>query len=124
MKHLLFFLTMLLLFALTAPVWANDRKLVKQRVDAMVEAINKGKPATDFAADTYTPYVFIMEASGKLLVHPYLQEEYLPEKAAPIYEVLQQATQEGIWVQYLWKGAEKTSYVRRTNNNLILGSGY
>lgn len=124
MKNLLIFLTMLLLFAWSAPVWANDRKLVKQRVDDMVEAINKGKPATDFAADTYTPYVFIMEASGKLLVHPYLQKEYLPEKAAPIYEVLQQATKEGIWVQYLWKGAEKTSYVRRTSNNLIIGSGY
>lgn len=118
------FLSALLLLTWTHPAGANEEQLVKQRVDTMVEAINHGKPATDFAADAYTPYVFIMEASGKLLVHPYLQQEYLPEKAAPIYEVLQQATKEGLWVQYLWKGKEKKSYVRRTNNNLIIGSGY
>lgn len=124
MKIFLVSLAALLLIIWAGPVAANEEQLVKQRVDTMVEAINKGKPSTDFAADAYTPYVFIMEASGKLLVHPYLQQEYLPEKAAPIYEVLQQATKEGIWVQYLWKGKEKKSYVRRTDNNLILGSGY
>ncbi|NLB06222.1 MAG: hypothetical protein GX835_04510, partial [Desulfobulbaceae bacterium] len=56
-------------------------------------------------------------------VHPYLQGEYLPEKGAPIYQALLPATTEGGWVSYLWKGAKKHTYVRRTNSNLPVGSG-
>ena len=82
-----------------------------------------GKPVTSFSADAYQPYVFIMDEKGTLLVHPYLQGEYLPEKGAPIYQALLPATTEGGWVSYLWKGAKKHTYVRRTNSNLTVGSG-
>ena len=100
-----------------------DKAAIKKNVDDMVVAINNGKAATSYAADTYTPYAFVMEPSGKLIVHPYLTGEYLQEKAAPVYTALQQATTEGIWVTYFWKGAQKETYVRRTKSNLTVGSG-
>lgn len=124
MKGFLVMLAFIVFFLPAAELLAADKNTIKKNVDAMVVAINNGKPATSFAADAYTPYTFIMEENGKLLVHPHLKGEYLLEKAAPIYEALQQATPEGLWVNYLWKGAKKHTYVRKTNNNLIVGSGY
>jgi hypothetical protein len=35
-----------------------------------------------------------------------------------------QATPEGTWVKYQWKGAEKNAYVRKTKSGEIVGSGY
>jgi hypothetical protein len=100
-----------------------DKAAIKKNVDDMVVAIDNGKVATSYAADTYAPYAFVMEPSGKLIVHPNLTGEYLQEKAAPVYSALQQATTEGIWVSYFWKGAQKETYVRRTKSNLTVGSG-
>ena len=100
-----------------------DQTTIKRNVDEVVEAINSGKPVASFSADAYEPYVFIMDEKGTLLVHPFLQNEYLPEKGAPIYQALLPATSEGRWVEYLWKGAKKHTYVRRTNTNLTVGSG-
>jgi hypothetical protein len=97
--------------------------MIKKNVDEMVTAINNGKPATSYAADAYDPYAFVMDANGKLIVHPHLAGEYLQEKAAPIYSALQQATMDGLWVTYIWKGAPKETYVRRTKGNLTVGSG-
>jgi len=111
------------IFLLATGFSAADRAAIKQNVDEMVTTINNGKAATSYAAQAYTPYVFIMEESGRLLVHPDLKGEYLPEKAAPIYAALQQATPGGIWVTYFWKGTEKHTYARKTNNNLTVGSG-
>jgi len=102
---------------------AADKAAIKKNVDDMVTAINSGKAATSYTADAYTPYAFVMEPSGKLIVHPYLAGEYLQEKAAPVYTALQKATPEGIWVSYFWKGAEKETYVRKTVNDLTVGSG-
>lgn len=128
MKRVSLSLVLIALFLLVAGCQAADEKpldesAIKRHVDKVVEAINNGTPAVSFAADAYEPYVFIMEGSGTLIVHPYLQDEDLPEKAAPIYQALQPATTEGHWVGYLWKGAKKHTYVRRTNSNLIVGSG-
>lgn len=58
----------------------------------MVAAIDGGKAAKDFAPDAYTPYAFIMEANGMLLVHPKLPGKDLKEVAKPIYDALQAAT--------------------------------
>jgi len=102
---------------------AADETVIKKNVDEIVIAINNGKAATSYAAKAYTPYIFIMEESGRLLVHPDLKGEYLLEKAAPIYEALQQATPGGLWVTYFWKGTEKHTYVRKTDSNLTVGSG-
>lgn len=128
MKRVSLFLILLALFLLVAGCQAADEKpldetATKRHVDEVVEALNNGKPVTSFSADAYEPYVFIMDEKGTLLVHPYLQGEYLPEKGVPIYQALLPATTEGSWVSYLWKGAKKHTYVRRTNSNLTVGSG-
>ena len=123
MKRIYVMLPFVVFFLLATVLLAADNTTIKKNVDEMVAAINNGKTATSYAADAYAPYAFIMDAKGKLLVHPDLKGEYLLEKAAPIYEALQQATTEGKWVAYFWKGAEKHTYVRKTNNNLTVGSG-
>jgi hypothetical protein len=123
MKRISVIVPFVVIFLLATGLLAADTTTIKRNVDEIVTAINNGKAATSYAADAYTPYAFIMDASGKLLVHPNLKGEYLLEKAAPIYEALQQATPDGIWVTYFWKGTEKHTYVRKTNSNLTVGSG-
>ncbi|MCL1980726.1 MAG: hypothetical protein FWG62_06590 [Proteobacteria bacterium] len=105
------------------PGLATDKMIIQKNVDEVVVAINGGKAATGYGANAYTPYVFIMAPNGKLIVHPNLAKEYLQEKAASIHEALLKATPEGVWVSYFWKGAEKETYVRKTDTNLIVGSG-
>jgi len=124
MKRFLCMLSLAIVLLLGTGLSVADIATIKNNVDGVVLAINKGRTAPNFVADAYTPYVFIMDTDGKLLVHPYLAGEYLQEKGEPIYKALQQATTEGTWVIYLWKGAQKHTYVRKTNNNLIVGSGY
>jgi hypothetical protein len=124
MKQVLRTLCMVAYFLLATGTMASDKAAIKKNVDEMVAAIDNGKTATSYAADAYTPYAFIMEPNGRLVVHPYLAGEYLHEKAAPVYKALQKATTDGIWVTYFWKGAQKETYVRRTKNNLTIGSGY
>ena len=123
MKQILRTLCMVAYFLLATGTMAADKAAIKKNVDDMVAAINNGKTATSYAADAYTPYAFIMEPNGRLIVHPYLAGEYLQEKAAPVYKALQLATTDGTWVTYFWKGAQKETYVRRTKNNLTVGSG-
>jgi hypothetical protein len=123
MKRFSVILPLVVFFLLATGLSAADKTTIKRNVDEIVAAINNGKAATSYAADAYTPYAFIMEENGKLIVHPNLKGEYLLEKAAPIYEALQQATPEGRWVTYFWKGTEKHTYVRKTNSNLTVGSG-
>lgn len=124
MKLVATMLSLAAVFLFATGLLAADKTIIKKNVDDLVTAINSGKAATSYTADAYSPYAFIMEANGKLLVHPYFRGEYLQEKAAPIYNALQQATTEGLWVHYLWKGAQKQTYVRKTKNNLTVGSGY
>ena len=123
MKRIYVMLPFVVFFLLTTGLSAADNTTIKRNVDEIVDAINNGKAAINHTTDAYTPYAFIMNEKGKLLVHPDLKGEYLLEKAAPIYEALQQATPEGRWVTYFWKGTEKHTYVRKTNNNLTVGSG-
>jgi hypothetical protein len=105
------------------PGLALDKAAIKKNVDDVVTAINGGRAATSYAANAYAPYVFIVESGGKLIIHPSLAGEYLQEKAEPVYKALLQATPEGAWVTYFWKGAEKETYVRKTGNGLTVGSG-
>jgi hypothetical protein len=89
-------------------------------------AIEGGKPASDFmdAAKRKPHYVYIMEESGNLLVHPSATGKSLKEIAAPAYDAVVQATMEGTWVKYEWNGKEKNAYVRKTKTGVIVGSGY
>ncbi len=101
------------------------KDVVKKQVDEIVDAIDAGKKAEDFAdAAQKDPYVFIMEAVGKLLVHPTLVGESLKEKAGPVYDEVAKGTPEGDYVRYEWAGAKKCTYSRKTKSGLIVGCGY
>jgi signal transduction histidine kinase len=125
MKRLMVMLSMVavVLFA-TQAFSAGNKEEIAKNVDEVVAAINGGKSAESFTHDAYTPYVFIMEADGKLLVHPTLAGKDLKQEGMPIYEAIKGATDKGQWVKYMWKEKEKNTYVKKTNNNLIVGSGY
>ena len=104
--------------------FAADKAAIQQNVDDIVMAIDGGKLAKDFKADAYTPYAFIMEQSGNLIVHPSLAGQSLKEKAPPVFDAIIKATAAGNWVDYEWKGKQKHSYVKKTASDLIVGSGY
>ena len=125
-KYFLIMLVVVVGLALTGVVSAADKDAIKAKVDEIAVAIEGGKPVSDFAdaAKLKPHYVYIMEEGGKLLVHPSLTGENLKEKAAPAFDAVSQATMEGNWVKYEWKGAEKNAYVRKTKTGVIVGSGY
>ncbi len=124
MKRLMLVLSFFAVLFVVAGAWAADKAAITHNVDAIVAGIDGGKAAMDFKADAYDPYAFIMEDGGMLLVHPTLAGSNLKEKAPPAYAAVIQATPEGTWVKYEWKGKEKNTYVKRTKSNLIVGSGY
>lgn len=117
-------LSLLMVLFLSTGVLAADKAAIKKNVDKIVTGIDGGKKAGDFKANDYTPYAFVMEEGGKLLVHPSLAGESLKVKAPPVYKALIKANRKGLWVDYKWKGKQKHSYVRKTKSGLIGGSGY
>jgi hypothetical protein len=125
-KYFLMMLVVIVGLSLTVVVSAADKDAIKAKVDEIAVAIEGGKPVSDFAdaAKLKPHYVYIMEESGKLLVHPSLTGENLKEKAAPAYDAVVQATIEGNWVKYEWQDKEKNAYVRKTKTGVIVGSGY
>lgn len=66
----------------------------------------------------------IMEQDGNLVVHPELTGKNLKELAQPVYDAVMQGTDAGVWVDYEWKGEQKHAYVRKTDCDLMVGSGY
>jgi signal transduction histidine kinase len=125
-RYIVMMLVLVVGLALTSVVSAGDKDAIKAQVDEIVMAIDGGKMASDFteAANRKPYYVYIMEMNGILLVHPSLVGQNLKEKAAPAYDAVVQATPDGTWVQYEWKGKEKNAYVRQTKSGVIVGSGY
>ena len=124
MKRVLIVLSLVTVMLFATQAMSADREAIKNNVDEVVNAIDGGKDAKSYAADAFTPYVFIMEANGNLVVHPTLAGQDLKVKAMPIFEALQAATAEGLWVTYQWDGKEKNTFTRKTKNNLTVGSGY
>src|SRR5665647_1519970 len=124
MKRLMVMLSMVAVVLFATQAFCADKEAISKNVDEVAAAINGGKGAASFAPDAYTPYVFIMEAEGKLIVHPTLAGKDLKVENLPIYEAIKAATPQGAWVQYVWKEKEKNTYIKRTSNNLIVGSGY
>ncbi|MBM4287404.1 MAG: hypothetical protein FJ135_04500 [Deltaproteobacteria bacterium] len=101
------------------------KDVVKKQVDEIVEALDAGKKPEDFADAAHKdPYVFIMEAEGKLLVHPTLTGESLKEKAGPVFDEVAKGTAAGDYVRYVWGGANKCTYSRKTKSGLIVGCGF
>ncbi len=119
-------LTLIVGLCLAAGAFAADKAAIKKQVDDIVMAIDGGKKADDFksAAQNKPYYVFIMEEGGMLLVHPSLAGKSLKEKAEPVYNECAKGTADGVWVGYVWKEKQKHTYVRKTKNGLIVGSGY
>jgi hypothetical protein len=125
-KCFLIMLVVVVSLSLTGIVSAADKDVIKAQVDEIAIAIEGGKPASDFmdAAKNEPHYVFIMEESGNVLVHPSLVGKSLKEAAPPAYDAVILATLEGNWVMYEWDGKEKNTYVRKTKIGVIVGSGY
>lgn len=119
-----FILLLMAAFFLVANVMAEDRIAIEKNVNELIAAIDNGRDPSSFASDAFTPYVFVMELGGRLLVHPTLSGEDLKERAEPIYEALLQATPDGVWVKYTWKGKEKFTFAKRCCEHLIVASGY
>ena len=119
-------LVLILGLCLVAGAFAADKDAIKKQVDEIVVSIDSGKKAQDFkdAAQNKPSYVFIMEEGGQVLVHPSLVGQSLKDKAPPVYNECSKATADGTWVKYEWKGKEKNTYVRKTKDGLIVGSGY
>ena len=119
-------LTLMIGLCLATGAFAADKAAIRKQVDDIVVAIDGGKMAKDFAsaAQNKPYYVFIMEEGGMLLVHPSLVGQSLKERAEPVYTECAKATAEGVWVKYVWKEKSKNTYVRKTVNGLIVGSGY
>ena len=119
-------LVFILGLCLAAGAFAADKDAIKKQVDEIVVSIDSGKKAQDFkdAAQNKPSYVFIMKEDGNMLVHPSLVGQSLKEKAEPVYNECSKATTDGTWVGYEWKGKEKNTYVRKTKDGLIVGSGY
>ena len=119
-------LVLLLGLCLVAGAFAADKDAIKKQVDEIVVSIDSGKKAQDFegAAQNKPHYVFIMEEDGQMFVHPSLVGQSLKEKAGPVYNECSKATADGTWVEYEWKGKQKNTYVRKTKDGLIVGSGY
>lgn len=124
MKRLALFLSLFAVLFVVAGAWALDKAAISNNVDTIVAGIESGKDVTSFKVDAYDPYAFIMEENGNMLVHPTLVGKSLKEAAPPVYEALMNASPEGVWVKYEWKGKEKNTYAKKTKSNLIVGSGY
>ena len=119
-----FFVLLMLALFFVANVLAEDKISAEKNVSEMIALLDSGREATSIAPDAFTPYVFVMDQDGRLLVHPTLSGEDLKEKARPIYDILQQATPEGMWVEYSWKGKDKRTFIKRYQGRFIVASGY
>ena len=124
MKRITLALSVLAFFCFASGAMAVDKSAISNNVDEVVAGIESGKDADSFKPDAVDPYVFIMEESGQMLSHPSLTGKSLKEVAGPVYKALLQATPEGVWVEYEWKGKLKHTYAKKTTSNLIVGSGY
>ena len=119
-----FFVLLMLALFFVANALAEDTISAEKNVSEMIALLDSGREATSIAPDAFTPYVFVMDQDGRLMVHPTLSGEDLKEKARPIYDILQQATPEGMWVEYSWKGKDKRTFIKRYQGRFIVASGY
>lgn len=124
MKRIALTLSLISMLIVVSSALAIDKVAISQNVEAIVAEIDAGKDSTSFQSDAFSPYVFILEDNGKLLVHPSLAGESLKDKAPPVYQALAAADGKGVWIQYEWKGKVKNTFAKRSKSNLIVGSGY
>jgi hypothetical protein len=129
-----FLCTSLVLLAgmmLTVVIWASDKqeieKQIKNQVDEVITAIDGGKKEEDFKilAKKEPYYVFIMEQTGKFLIHPNSASFNLKTKSdQEVYDALVKGTTEGLWVEYPLYAKKKRVYVKKAKGGLFVASGY
>lgn len=124
MKRLALFISLFALCIFVENSWAIEKSTIMKTVDDLAVEIENGKEISGIKADAYDPYVFVMEEGGLMLVHPKFAGKDYKKELPAIYDALMQAGPEGTWIKYVWDDKEKNSYVKRTKNNLIVGSGY
>ena len=100
-------------------------KQIKNQVDEVVAALDSGKKAEDFKSLSKKGIedLFIVDPDGTFLVHPEFLGQNLKTYRAS-YNAIVQATTEGVWVEYIHHYRRKHSYVKKTKDGLIVGSGY
>ncbi len=103
----------------------SDKEASKKRVDEIVTAIDSGKTALEFkAAAKEDPFVFIMKMDGTMLVHPTLAGKNVKSESEQMYKVVSKADANGKWVRYeMFPGWSLDTYVRKTKDELVVGSG-
>ncbi len=103
-----------------------NKDAIKKRVDEIVTQMNSGKTADDFqSVAKEDPYVYIMKTDGTMIVHPALAGKNIKDSLPAVYDALSKADADGKWVTYEHPaGKTKNAYVRKTKNDLIVGSGY
>lgn len=117
---------LMILFVLSVPfsTFAADRDAIEKSVSAVVSS-GKLDDDTCKANAPESLYIFVMEADGKLLVHP--KKDAIQNLNAPkyqvIYEQVSKATPEGVWVQYNWDGKDKNTFVKKAGDKIV-GCGY
>ncbi len=119
--------TLVLIFGLclATNALAAGKEDAKKNVETVVAAVDGCKDTATINANDYDPYVFILKEDGMLVVHPSLTGKSLKEVAPPVYEAIVTSVKEGKeTADYMWKGAMKHSFVQKTKNGLIVGSGY
>lgn len=124
MKRFALILSFFSILFLAVTASALENSTISTNVDSIVAGIDSGEDVMAIEAQAYEPYAFVMDPDGKMLVHPTLAGKSLKEVAPPVYEALKDAGPEGMWVKYEWNGQEKNTYAKKTQNNLIVGSGY
>ncbi|MFO7749539.1 MAG: hypothetical protein R6V54_05550 [Desulfobacteraceae bacterium] len=119
-------MSLVVFFSISAATcsFAADKKAIEKSVSSVVFSGIYNDTACKEAAPEGL-YIFVMEEGGKLLVHP--KKEAIKNLNTPkfkvIYDELIKATSDGLWVQYMWNGKEKNTYVKKSGSKIV-GCGY
>jgi len=109
---------------ITETATAADKTMIIKNVASIVADINNGKKATDINPDIFSPFIAIMDAEGEMIVHPSWPGFNVKNVVPFIYNEIAKGTVDGVWVEYPSGGRLKHVYVKRTNNDLFVTSGY
>ncbi len=111
-------------FYFTVSAFAADKTAIEKGVSAVVSS-GHFDDATCKANAPESLYIFVMEKGGELVVHP--KKDAIKNLSAPkfqvIYDQLIKANDSGTWVQYMWGGKEKNTFVKKAGD-MIVGCGY
>ena len=108
----------------TETATAADKAVIMKNVASIVAEINNGKSATDINPDVFSPFIAIMDIEGEMIVHPKWHGFNVKNVVPFIYNEIAKGSIDGVWVEYPSGGRLKHVYVKKTNNDLFVTSGY